>query len=97
MNKLKSFKICYCLLIPLLIVIYSHSESYSQQENQSGYIPITFESEGSKIYGRFYAAAANMPTATVILLHGFPGGEGDLFGLGERLRKEGINALVFNF
>jgi pimeloyl-ACP methyl ester carboxylesterase len=97
MNKLKSFKSRYFLLLLLLIVIYPCSNSYSQQESQSEYILITFESEGSMIYGRFYAAAANLPAATVILLHGFPGGEGDLFGLGERLKKEGINALVFNF
>ncbi|MFC2133694.1 alpha/beta hydrolase family protein [Bacteroidota bacterium] len=97
MNKLKSINSCYFLLLLFLIVIYPCSNSCSQQESQSDYIPIIFENEGSKIYGRFYAAAANIPTATVILLHGFPGGEGDLLGLGERLKNKEINALVFNF
>jgi pimeloyl-ACP methyl ester carboxylesterase len=97
MNKLKSFKSPYFIFLLLLIVIYPCNISYSQQEGQSDYVPITFESEGSKIYGRFYKADANLPATTVILLHGFPGGEGDLFGLGSRFREDGINALVFNF
>jgi pimeloyl-ACP methyl ester carboxylesterase len=97
MNKLKSLKSRCFIFLLLWIFIYPCNISYSQQESQSDYVPITFESEGSKIYGRFYKADANLPAATVILLHGFPGGEGDLFGFGSRFKEDGINALVFNF
>jgi len=34
---------------------------------------------------------------TIILCHGFPGNDRDVLGLGERLMKEGFNALVFNY
>jgi dipeptidyl aminopeptidase/acylaminoacyl peptidase len=34
---------------------------------------------------------------TVILCHGFPGNDGDVFGLGERLTEEGFNAFAFNY
>jgi len=34
---------------------------------------------------------------TVILCHGFPGNNTDVLGLGERLMKEGFNALAFNY
>lgn len=97
MNKLRSFKNILFLLILFLIAINPHSEGYSQQEEQTNYIPVTFRSEDSKVYGRFFKAASNKPVPTVILLHGFPGGEGDLFGLGKRLNQDSINAFTFNY
>jgi len=67
------------------------------QSNDSNPVPINFQSHGDKIVGYFYRATGDGPFPTAILLHGFPGGEGDLFGLGSRLCSEGFNALVFNF
>jgi len=60
-------------------------------------IPVTFESEGSKIRAIFHQAYGSEPLPAVILCSGFPGNGGDLFGLGERLTKEGFNALAFNY
>jgi len=45
----------------------------------------------------FYKASGLEKKPTLILLHGMPGGEGDLFGLGKKLSPLGINVLVFNF
>lgn len=73
------------------------SESYTQQKSQTDYFPVIFNSEGSKVFGRFFKTANNKLSPTVILLHGFPGEEGDLFGLGKRLNKDGINAFTFNY
>ena len=97
MHKLQSVKSCYILLLLCLIVIYFPNNIHSQNESQTDYVPVTFKSEGSTIFGRFFKAATNEPAPTVILLHGFPGSEGDLFGLGSRFREDGINSLVFNF
>jgi dienelactone hydrolase len=60
-------------------------------------IPLTFESNGANIHAIFYQASGVKPLPVVILCHGFPGGTGDIFGLGERLMKDGFNALAFNY
>jgi len=58
---------------------------------------VTFESKGADIHAIFYQASGVEPLPTVILCHGFPGNSTDVFGLGERLMKEGFNALAFNY
>jgi len=60
-------------------------------------VRVTFESNGANIHAIFYRAPGVEPLPTVILCHGFPGNDGDVFGLGERLIKEGFNALAFNY
>jgi len=60
-------------------------------------IPVTFESKGANIHAIFYQASGVEPLPTVILCHGFTGNNTDVLGLGERLMKEGINALAFNY
>jgi dienelactone hydrolase len=59
--------------------------------------PVTFESKGANIHAIFYQASGVEPLPTVILCHGFPGNNTDVLGLGERLMKEGFNALAFNY
>lgn len=56
-----------------------------------------FRSESSKIRGLLYKASGAGPFPTVILCHGFPGNNTDVLGLGQRLMKEGFNALSFNY
>jgi dienelactone hydrolase len=60
-------------------------------------IPAVFESKGAKMHGLFYKASKVGPLPTVVLCHGFPGNNTDVLGLGERLMKEGFNALAFNY
>ena len=60
-------------------------------------IPVSFVSKGAKIHGLFYNASGVEPSPTVILCHGFPGNNTDVLGLGDRLMKEGFNALAFNY
>lgn len=59
--------------------------------------PIVFESTGAKVRGLFYKASGAAQFPTVVLCHGFPGNNRDVLGLGERLMKEGFNALAFNY
>src|SRR3990170_6703796 len=60
-------------------------------------IPVVFESKDANINGLFYKASGVRSLPTVILCHGFPGNNSDVLGLGERLMKEGFNALAFNY
>jgi dienelactone hydrolase len=60
-------------------------------------VPVAFESKGANIHAIFYRASGVEPLPTVILCHGFPGNSTDVLGLGERLMKEGFNALAFNY
>ncbi|MBT0160537.1 alpha/beta fold hydrolase [Candidatus Bathyarchaeota archaeon A05DMB-2] len=60
-------------------------------------VRVVFKSQGAKVRGLFYEASGIKPLPTVILCHGFPGNDGDVFGLGERLTEEGFNALAFNY
>ena len=60
-------------------------------------IPIEFTSEGYQIRGKFYSAERDPVCATVLLLHGFPGNEEDVLGLGQRMSENGINVMTFNY
>ena len=62
-----------------------------------GPVAVTFDSHGSALQGIFFPANVNPPTATVLLLHGFPGNDKEPLGLGTRMMHEGINALAFNY
>ena len=90
-------KIFITLFVFLLIsfsIAFQHS-SISQQDIE--HIPLSFTSGNSKISGKFFKAPAQIPAPTVVLLHGFPGGDGDLFGLGKKLIKDSINAFTFSY
>ena len=60
-------------------------------------VEISFECNGDKIHGWFYKAEGKGPFPMVILIHGFPGWDGDLYELGQYLIKDGFNALTFNY
>lgn len=60
-------------------------------------VSVTFESKDAHLHGLFYRASGVEPLPAVILCHGFPGDAGDMFDLGNRLTKEGFNALAFNY
>lgn len=86
-------------LIYLLYFIPTGKILYAQKNNQkiNGSIPINFNSNGSNVKGWFFPAKGTGPLPTMILLHGFPGGKGDLFELGQKMMKESINVLTFNY
>jgi len=67
------------------------------QNNLDYSIKISFESESQKVTGIFFPAGGTAPLPTAILLRGFPGGDGDQFGLGRNLSINGINTLIFNY
>lgn len=80
------------LVIVLMLGIVT-SNAYSQITP----VEIDLYSNGNKLNADFYQAPGNEKYPTMISLHGYPGGEGDGFGLGKKLSSVGINVLVFNF
>ena len=78
--------------IVLILVIFT-GIAYSQIAP----VKIDLYSNGNKLNADFYQAFGSDKYPTLILLHGMPGGEGDIFGLGKKLSSSGINVLIFNF
>ena len=84
-------------IISILFIVYLSFNNIYCQSKEINTIPIEFRSNGFKISGMFFPSKGQGPFPTVILLHGYPGGEGDLFGLGKRLNQNSINAFTFNY
>jgi predicted alpha/beta-fold hydrolase len=60
-------------------------------------IKVELISDGYKLNAEIFHSVSEQPIPTFILMHGFPGGEGDPLGLGKKLSALGINVFVFNF
>ena len=65
--------------------------------SQAEVVDVNLISNGNKLNAHMYLPASNNATHTLIMLHGYPGGEGDPLGLGKALGSRGINVLVFNY
>jgi dipeptidyl aminopeptidase/acylaminoacyl peptidase len=76
------FSICFCTNV-----------TYAQIQPKK----IDLISEGNKLNAEIFVSQGDQLKPTLILMHGYPGGEGDLLGLGESLSMLGINVLVFNY
>jgi pimeloyl-ACP methyl ester carboxylesterase len=84
------------LTLSLLLFMLAASRSFSQT-NEEVPVPVSFQSEGHAVKGLFYPGSMKEGRYTAILLRGFPGGEGDVIGMGQSLSNAGINALTFNY
>jgi uncharacterized protein len=60
-------------------------------------VSIDLRNNGNKLDAKLYLVEKVISPPTVILLHGFPGNASSPYGLAERLVKNGINVLVFNY
>ena len=58
---------------------------------------INISKDAILLKGKFYLADGQGNFPTVLLLHGFPGNESDVLGIGVRLAQSKINALTFNY
>ncbi len=79
----------------LLLLMFTCSSL--QLISQGNPVSIDLRSNGVKLDAKFYAADKINSAPTAILLHGFPGNADSPYGLAERLNKNGINILVFNY
>jgi pimeloyl-ACP methyl ester carboxylesterase len=59
-------------------------------------ISVEFTRKGQKIEGRFYRAGGDDLKPTILLLRGFPGGEGES-RLGQAMVQNGINTMIFQY
>jgi predicted alpha/beta-fold hydrolase len=60
-------------------------------------VSIDLRSNGNRLDAKFYQVEKVNSPPTLILLHGFPGNANSPYGLAEKLTKNGINVLVFNY
>lgn len=95
MKNLKLPSQTFFLILFSLTILISFKDF--SQDNEVDFIPILFDNEGSNISGKFFKAVEGQVNPTVILIHGYPGREGDIFGIGSFLKNNGINVFVFNY
>ena len=82
-------------LLPLFIFFSVFASVAFSQKNTVE--PIFITRDDIKLNGKFFLAEGEGPFTTVILLHGLPGNETDVLGLGKKFSESGINALTFNY
>ena len=80
--------------IILLLILTGSSLQLVSQVNP---VSIDLRSNGVKLDAKFYYTDKINSAPTLILLHGFPGNANSPYGLAERLNKNGMNILVFNY
>ena len=83
------------VFLKLLVLLFAYSVIIQGQAT----IPadIAFDRNGILLKGKFFFSEGPGPFPTVVLLHGFPGGESDVLGIGIKLAHSGMNALTFNY
>jgi dipeptidyl aminopeptidase/acylaminoacyl peptidase len=82
------------LLSTFLVLFILVGNSLSQKSSP---IDIAIDRDGVILKGKFYVVEETGTYSTVILLHGFPGGEIDVLSIGSKLAQAGINAVTFNY
>jgi pimeloyl-ACP methyl ester carboxylesterase len=80
----------------ILITLLLFTPSYILY-TQDARTEIDLISNGNKLNAHMYLPDSSYSGHTLIMLHGYPGGEGDPLGLGKGLSTMGINILVFNY
>ena len=60
-------------------------------------VNVAIYNNGNKLDARFWQAEKQISPPTIILLHGFPGSVSSPYGQAERLNKNGMNVLLFNY
>ncbi len=79
-----------------LLVLFAISPAITQGQAAMP-VDITIDRDGILLKGKFFFSDGPGPFPTVVLLRGFPGGESDVLGIGNKLAHSGINALTFNY
>jgi pimeloyl-ACP methyl ester carboxylesterase len=82
---------------PALLLLLWWSLSQATLSGQQQPQEVTFLSQGDQIHALLFRGHGEGPNPTIVLFHGFPGGEGDVFGLGALLSEDGWNVLAVNF
>lgn len=100
---LRHIKAKYLLVLILIIPQLSFSQNKVDNPGKGNQTvlfklePVAFGSHGSILHGYFCHAKGEGLHPTIILLHGSPGGNRDVFDLAQAVPGAGWNALVFTF
>lgn len=97
MKNLSSLKKIYFLFLLFSFLIFISNEVFSQENEQVDFVPLSFKNDGSNISGIFFKANEEKRAPTAILVHGYPGGDGDIMEIGSFLKNEGVNTYIFNY
>lgn len=88
---MKSSSSLFRLILAFLVsLIFTQSQAQEPAD-------ITIHRGDILLKGKFYVTEGIGVFPTVILLHGFPGNDQDVLGIGRKLSEAGINALTFNY
>lgn len=68
----------------------------AQADHAPPSIPVTLDSDGLQLHGRFFQAPGTETRPTLLLIPGWPGNPDDVLGMGARLMEKGINVLMVN-
>lgn len=82
------------LLLPIWFLLLGISSNLFSQTNM---VDIYLISNGNKLNAHIYLSDTDYSSPTLIMMHGYPGGEGDPLELGKKLSSSGINVLIFNY
>lgn len=80
------------LLIIFILLCFQTDKILSQVQP----VKVNLISDGYKLNAKIFHSVSEKPIPTFILMHGYPGGEGDPLGLGKKLSALGINVFIFN-
>jgi uncharacterized protein len=78
----------------IIILFFLTNVLFAQQDN---FEKIKISRDNIYLNGIIFPARGKGPFPVIILLQGFPGGESDVLGIGEKLQGAGINTLTFNY
>ncbi|MBL1214327.1 MAG: prolyl oligopeptidase family serine peptidase [Ignavibacteriae bacterium] len=77
----------------IMVGIFISQNAYCQIETEK----IEFISEGNRLNAELFFPLLDTVSPAIVLMHGYPGGEGDPLGLAKKLSALGIIAFVFNY
>jgi dipeptidyl aminopeptidase/acylaminoacyl peptidase len=83
---------CFFLIIILVLPIMAVAQYLVIKP-----VDITIQREDVILQGKFYPTGEDSISPSLILLHGFPGNETDVLGLGSKISQADINVLTFNY
>jgi dipeptidyl aminopeptidase/acylaminoacyl peptidase len=82
-----------CNLLIIFIFLFVQTDRILSQVQP---VKVNLSSNGYKLNAQIFHPSAEKPIPAFILMHGYPGGEGDPLGLGKKLSALGINVFIFN-
>ena len=85
-------KLLYVKALVILLTVFTITKTQA-----STTVEISIDRNGVQLKSKFYLTEGKGKFPTVVLLHGFPGNDQDVLGIGKKLSEVGFNAMTFNY